>query len=117
MVVKLPEMSLPNFDGASESWASFFDIFSSVIDQNEDLTPGQKLQYLRSTLRGRASCIEALPTKCKFDKCASKNSLLFTTILSKITPNTVWQWELTLKDKKMPIYTELLDFLEKQTAA
>ncbi|CAD1471353.1 unnamed protein product, partial [Heterotrigona itama] len=63
MAVKLPEMSLPTFDGASESWFSFFDIFSSVIDQNKALTPVQKLQYLRSTLRGRAaSCIKALST-------------------------------------------------------
>ena len=172
MTITLPEMKLPTFDGAPEAWASFFDVFTSVIDRNKELTPVQKLQYLRSTLRGKAAaCIESLATtdanyldalellKERFDNqrliimrhCrailelpkltrdspdglenlvntvkqnlrALKNlgepttawsSLLVTSILSKVNSNTVWHWELTLKDKTMPVYTDLLDFLEK----
>ncbi|XP_029054468.1 uncharacterized protein LOC114881773 [Osmia bicornis bicornis] len=56
-------MRLPTFDGAIEGWASFYDIFSSTIDRDEYLTPVQKLQYLRSTLTGKAAaCIQALST-------------------------------------------------------
>ncbi|XP_078052012.1 uncharacterized protein LOC144478153 [Augochlora pura] len=63
MAIKLPEMRLPTFDGTIENWASFFDIFTSMIDRNEDLTPVQKLQYLRSTLTGKAAaCIQSLKT-------------------------------------------------------
>nr|XP_012143820.1 PREDICTED: uncharacterized protein LOC105662851 [Megachile rotundata] len=51
MAIKLPEMRLPTFDGTIENWG------------NEDLTPVQKLQYLRSTLTGKAAiCIGALTT-------------------------------------------------------
>ncbi|XP_012136798.1 uncharacterized protein LOC105662011 [Megachile rotundata] len=56
-------MRLPTFDGKIEEWASYFDSFSSMIDQNTDLTLVQKLQYLRSTLTGRAAaCIQCLST-------------------------------------------------------
>ena len=44
----------------------------------------------------------------------SWNAILVSTILSKVSSNTVWQWELTLKDKKMPAYTAFLEFLEKR---
>ncbi|XP_076247782.1 uncharacterized protein LOC143187446 [Calliopsis andreniformis] len=174
MAIKLPEMRLPTFDGTIEGWSSFYDLFSSMIDRNEDLTPVQKLQYLRSTLTGKAAaCIQALSTtdanysdaiellREKFDcprriilghcdalrdipkltkdtpealgdlvdtvnqhlralinlgeNIASWNSLLLSIIISKINANTVWHWELTLKDKKkVPAYTELLEFLEKR---
>ena len=62
MAVTLPEISLSTFNGAPKSWASFFDVFSSVIDRNEDLTFVQKLQYLRSTLGKATTCIESLAT-------------------------------------------------------
>nr|XP_034177276.1 uncharacterized protein LOC117602862 [Osmia lignaria] len=175
MMIELPEMRLPTFDGAIEGWASFYNIFSSTIDRNEDLTPVQNLQYLRSTLTDKAAaCIQALSTtdanyrdatdllRQKFDcprriilghcdairdipklvkdspealgnlvdtmnqhLCAlmnlgedvlAWNSVLLSIILSKINSNTVWHWELSLKDKrKVPPYTDLLEFLEKRT--
>ncbi|XP_076672890.1 uncharacterized protein LOC143371529 [Andrena cerasifolii] len=173
LTVKLPELGLPTFDGTIENWPSFFDIFSSSIDRNEDLTPVQKLQYLRSVLLGKAaasiqslsttdgnytSAIEILKAKYDFTRrillrhcdairdypklvkdsseslgdlvdfmnqhlralknlgepIESWNTLLISTILSKVNSNTVWQWEITLKDKKMPSYINLLEFLEKR---
>ncbi|XP_076379682.1 uncharacterized protein LOC143259841 [Megalopta genalis] len=63
MAIKLPEMRLSTFDGTLENWTSFYDLFSSMIDRNEDLTPVQRLQYLRSTLTGKAAaCIQSLQT-------------------------------------------------------
>jgi hypothetical protein len=53
--VKLPEIHLPTFDGSIENWHSFYDSFTSRIDRNERLTPGQKLHYLRLALTGRAA--------------------------------------------------------------
>lgn len=173
MAIKLPEMRLPTFDGTIETWTSFFDIFTSIIDRNEDLTPVQKLQYLRSTLTGKAAaCIQSLSTtdanysdaidllKAKFDcprqirlrhwdairelpklpkdspealgnlidtfnqhlralknlgeSVNSWDTILISTLLSKVSSDTAWHWELTLKDKNMPSYTELLAFLEKR---
>ncbi|XP_076549255.1 uncharacterized protein LOC143307956 [Osmia lignaria lignaria] len=174
MAIKLPEMRLPTFNGTIEGWASFHDIFTSMIDRNEDLTPVQKFQYLRSTLTGKAAaCIQALSTtdanyhdaiellREKFDcprrailghcdalrdipklvkdtpealgdlvdtvnqhlraltnlgeRVESWNSLLLSMIMSKLNSNTVWHWELALKDKRtVPAYTDLLAFLEKR---
>ncbi|CAK9816310.1 hypothetical protein ANTPLA_LOCUS8952 [Anthophora plagiata] len=172
MTIKLPEMRLPTFDGKIENWASYYQNFSSMIDQNADLTTLQKLQYLRSTLTGKAAaCIESLSMtdadyadalellKEKFD-CKRKillkhcdaiiglpkltrdspealgdlvdtirqnlrslknlkvdtsawDCILVSIILTKISSDTAFQWELSLKDKQMPAYTNLLDFLEK----
>ncbi|CAK9820273.1 hypothetical protein ANTPLA_LOCUS10526 [Anthophora plagiata] len=173
MAIKLPEMRLPTFDGTIDKWTSYFDIFCSMIDRNDDLTPVQKLQYLRSTLTGKAAaCIQSLSItdanyadalellKEKYDctrrillshcdairdipkltkdtpealghlidtvnqhlralknlgeNIASWNSILVSIILSKISTDTAWHWELTIKDKKMPAYTSLLKFLEKR---
>ncbi|XP_078049864.1 uncharacterized protein LOC144476618 [Augochlora pura] len=173
IAIKLPEMRLPMFDGTIENWTSYYDIFSSVIERNDNLTAVQKLQYLRSTLTGKAAaCIKSLETtdsnyldaieilKEKFD-CPRKtilrhcdaiqnmprlakdtpeaidemldtlnqhlralknlgepieswNSFLVSTILSKINPETIWQWELTLADKNMPSYLHLISFLQKR---
>ncbi|KOC60369.1 hypothetical protein WH47_08497 [Habropoda laboriosa] len=168
-------MRLPTFDGTIEHWSSFYDIFSSTIDRNDDLTLVQKLQYLRSTLTGKAAaCIQSSSTtdvnytdalqllKEKFyctrriilrhcdalrnipkltrdspealgnlvdsinqhlralknlgESISSWDSILVSIILSKVSSDTAWYWEITLKDKKrMPSYTELLEFLEKQS--
>jgi hypothetical protein len=133
------------------------------------LAPVQKLQYLRTSLKGRAAyCIESLSTtnanyneaiailKEKFDHprytclrhwsviqnypkvakespralehlvdrikqhlCALRNlgepitsdTVLIGIILSKLSPDIIKQWELTLHNKDMPPYTQLLDFL------
>ena len=171
--VKLPDLNLPTFDGTIEKWTSFYDIFSSSIGRNDDLTPVQKLQYLRSVLTGKAAAsIECLSTtdanyisaidllKEKFDctrriilrhcetirefqkpvkdspetlgnlvdtvnqnlralknlgePIESWNAMLVSIILSKVNADTVWHWEITLKDKKMPSYLKLLEFLEKR---
>ncbi|XP_048511937.1 uncharacterized protein LOC125501082 [Athalia rosae] len=166
-------IALPKFDGSTENWASFYDIFSSPIDQNDNLTPVRKLQYLRLSLTNRAaSAIQCLETtdfnyavalailKKKFecerkilrrhwailhdyprlqkDTPSALNSLVDTVyqhtqalenlkalvsnwdiplihlILSQVSQNSAWQWELTLEDDKMPSYRSLLEFLEKR---
>ncbi|XP_076384451.1 uncharacterized protein LOC143263146 [Megalopta genalis] len=173
IAVKLPEMRLPTFDGTIENWSSFYDLFSSTIDRNENLTLVHKLQYLRSTLTGKAAaCIKSLITtdvnypaaieilKEKFDcprktllrhcdaireipklakdtpeaiddlldtlnqhlralnnlgePVATWNTLLISTILSKLNSDTILQWEHTLPDKQMPSYTHLIKFLRKR---
>lgn len=53
--IELPEINLPTFNGAIEDWHYFYDIFSSIIDQNERLTPVQKFHYLRLCLTGKAA--------------------------------------------------------------
>ena len=53
--IVLPEVRVPQFDGALENWTYFYDTFSSTVDRNENLTPVQKFQYLRSSITGRAA--------------------------------------------------------------
>lgn len=171
--IKLPELRLPTFDGTIGNWISFYSKFTSAIDKNADLTPLQKLQYLQSTLTGKAAaCIQALSStganyvhaiellKKKFDcrrrillshcdaiarrpqisrdspealgdfvdairqnlcslesmdiDTSSWDCIIVSIILSKVSGDLEWQWELSLKDKEMPSYEHLLEFLEKR---
>ena len=170
-MTKLPELQLLTFDGTIENWPSFFNSFTSRIDQHEGLSPVQKLEYLRAALTGKAvSCIQSLATtdanyasaidilKRKFsnkrrilirlcealinlpklkrncptqigefvtlfnqhlcaienlgEPIASWNTMLITIITSKLNPDILMSWELTLKNKEVPSYTVLIEFLE-----
>lgn len=52
--IRLPELSLPKFDGNYQGWLSFRDKYESTIHRHEGLSDVQKLQYLRSCLSGDA---------------------------------------------------------------
>ena len=52
---KLPELSTPKFDGQLENWATFQSRFSSMINQNTHLSNSDKLQYLQTSLIGKAT--------------------------------------------------------------
>jgi hypothetical protein len=59
--VKLPELTLPSFDGSYSDWTSFYDTFSALVDQNTQLSEIHKFHYLKSCLEGNAiKTIESL---------------------------------------------------------
>ncbi|XP_063907426.1 uncharacterized protein LOC135125701 [Zophobas morio] len=59
--VKLPELTLPSFDGSYTEWTSFHDTFSALVDENNDLSEIHKFHYLKSCLKGKAiKIIESL---------------------------------------------------------
>ncbi|XP_066600697.1 uncharacterized protein [Prorops nasuta] len=49
-IVKLPQISLPVFNGKYEGWLSFKNAFRSLIDSRTDLSDVNKLHYLKSVL-------------------------------------------------------------------
>ena len=53
--VKLPPIDLPSFSGRYEDWSSFEDLFTATIDKNQTISAAQKLQYLKSSLKGDPS--------------------------------------------------------------
>jgi len=55
--VRLPRMELPSFDGRHEDWQSFQDLFIATVDNNQSLSGAQKLQYLKSCVRGNAASL------------------------------------------------------------
>lgn len=58
---RLPELNPPKFDGQLENGASFKSHFTSMISNNRHLQNSDKLQYLQSSLTGRAAkAIESL---------------------------------------------------------
>ncbi|CAK1554242.1 unnamed protein product [Leptosia nina] len=60
--VRLPQISLPKCNGSYEKWQPFFDLFSSLIHNNSNLSPVQKLHYLKSCLQGEAhNVLQNLP--------------------------------------------------------
>lgn len=50
MKIKLPSQTLTKFDGKFSNWNSFWDDFSSSVDDDPELPPIQKFKYLRSVL-------------------------------------------------------------------
>jgi len=53
--IKLPEATLPTFDGKYESWLSFKNAFHNMIGSQTDLSDIDKLHYLKSALIGEAA--------------------------------------------------------------
>jgi hypothetical protein len=53
--VKLPDISIPKFNGLFTEWIGFRDSFSSLIHENASLSAIQKFHYLKGSLIGDAS--------------------------------------------------------------
>ncbi|XP_075170108.1 uncharacterized protein LOC142242414 [Haematobia irritans] len=51
---RLPELKIPDFNGSYTDWPNFFSMFTTVIDNDLDLTNIEKFQHLRSLLVGAA---------------------------------------------------------------
>ena len=61
--VKLPQISLPTFNGNLENWLSFKDSFNSLIHERTDLSDTDKLTYSKLSLKDEAlNKIKNLPT-------------------------------------------------------
>ncbi|XP_047133085.1 uncharacterized protein LOC101238207 [Hydra vulgaris] len=52
--IKLPHLKLSTFSGKPEEWQTFYENFKCAIHNNNDLSPIQKLNYLRNLLDGKA---------------------------------------------------------------
>ncbi|XP_055614543.1 uncharacterized protein LOC129760887, partial [Uranotaenia lowii] len=52
--VKLPDIQLPKFGGKIREWVTFRDMFTSLINNNSQLSPIDKFSYLRSSVTDEA---------------------------------------------------------------
>lgn len=50
--VRLPQIEIPKFNGDIKSFKPFFDMFSSLVHENPDLSDIEKFNYLVSFLQG-----------------------------------------------------------------
>lgn len=53
--IKLPTISLPEFDGDYMQWLAFHDTFLALIHSNPDVPDIQKFHYLRAAVKGEAA--------------------------------------------------------------
>ncbi|XP_062535420.1 uncharacterized protein LOC134204657 [Armigeres subalbatus] len=53
--IKLPTISLPEFDGDYNQWLPFHDTFVALIHSNTEVHDIQKFHYLRAALKGEAA--------------------------------------------------------------
>ncbi len=52
--VKLPDIQLKPFDGRIQNFTEWHSLFETLIDSNENLTPVQKLYFLKNAMTGDA---------------------------------------------------------------
>lgn len=52
--IQVPRLNVPSFSGNYEEWQSFHDLFVAAVHSNDSLRPAQKLQYLKSLVKGAA---------------------------------------------------------------
>ncbi|XP_071056032.1 uncharacterized protein [Onthophagus taurus] len=59
---KLNKIIIPVFDGNYKNWPTFFDLFNTMINDNDSLSAVAKYQYLLTSLSGEAlNLIKGLP--------------------------------------------------------
>jgi Pao retrotransposon peptidase/Family of unknown function (DUF5641)/Protein of unknown function (DUF1759)/Putative peptidase (DUF1758)/Integrase zinc binding domain/Integrase core domain len=57
--IRLPEISLVNFDGNPTEWFNYKESFCSLVKNNQDLDDVQRLLYLKKTLIGAATKVQS----------------------------------------------------------
>lgn len=62
--VKLPQIIIPTFSGSYESWNSFYDLFLKIIHEDKSLSDTEKMQYLKTHVRGDAAKLIKHLTVC-----------------------------------------------------
>ena len=67
--VKVPRVALPTFSGNQSDWESYKQRFTSLIKSKREYSEIDKLQYLLSTIEGKAAArlrgIEVTEANCK----------------------------------------------------
>ncbi|XP_058816947.1 uncharacterized protein LOC131680245 [Topomyia yanbarensis] len=53
--IKLPTITLPEFDGDYNQWLAFHDTFLALIHSNPEVPDVQKFHYLRAAVKGEAA--------------------------------------------------------------
>lgn len=60
--VKLPKINLPVFDGNFKTWPSFFDLYNTLVHENQLLSKIEKFQYLLTSLNNEPfSLLKSFP--------------------------------------------------------
>lgn len=53
--INLPKLQLTKFSGEQSQWLDFYNVFTTLVHNNKDLTEVEKFQYLKSCLTDEAS--------------------------------------------------------------
>ncbi|KAL0822355.1 hypothetical protein ABMA28_004450 [Loxostege sticticalis] len=60
--IQLPALSLPIFQGQLTEWNAFYDLFNSLVHNNENLSDVERFRYLLLSLRGEPyNLIKSIP--------------------------------------------------------
>ncbi|KAL0858718.1 hypothetical protein ABMA27_011195 [Loxostege sticticalis] len=101
--VKLPEICIPKFSGKYSEWATFKDMFTSLIHCNNSLENVQKLHYLKGYLTGEAEQLRLLSQRNLSSEAASGLKDLIDTTTDCLDHRTLK--ENALKNLKIDVST------------
>lgn len=105
-----PKMDLPTFSGAYQYWTSFKDLFTEVIHDNRSLSSAQKMQHLKSKVKGEAEkLIQHLSISSdNYQVCwdilnnrYNNKKLIFTSHLNTILNSQTMQYQTAANIKKL----------------
>lgn len=107
----LDRIKLPTFDGNVKMWARYRDVFTSMVDADQNLGPVTKFYLLRDSLSG-----EALSVVNKFDITAANYPLAWTALVDtyenkRVLAATYLEQIFSFRMSPKPGLTELQRFL------
>ncbi|XP_055634337.1 uncharacterized protein LOC129774599 [Toxorhynchites rutilus septentrionalis] len=116
--VRLPQISLPEFDGNYENWLQFHDTFRALIDSSSELSNIQKFHYLRAALKGDAlKLIDAYPMSDANYRVAWDGLVIRfsnTYLLKKRHLNALLEYPKIKKESAIGIH-DIIDCFERNT--
>ncbi|KAJ8969795.1 hypothetical protein NQ317_004059 [Molorchus minor] len=125
--IHMPKIDLMKFSGEDLTiWPLFYENFKQLVHLKPEISKAEKLQYLLSSLTGRAlkTCTSVEPVPNNYDTIFAllketyhdKRVLasMYLDPMSKLPPETVNAFELVRSENEIPSYDDLIKFIKRQ---
>ncbi|XP_053698821.1 uncharacterized protein LOC128745769 [Sabethes cyaneus] len=130
--IKLPTISLPEFDGDYKQWLAFHGTFLALIHSNSEVPDIQKFHYLRAAALFDIPCMKKESATTlhglvdEFERyvkilhqlgepTGSWGTILEHLLCTRLHDSTLREWENHASTVENPDYTCLIDFLQRRT--
>ena len=118
--MRLPKIELPTFSDSYTEWTAYWDLFNASVDSNAQLSDAQKLQYLKSSLKGETSKLVAPLTPNNANYALARTTLANryhnTRVITRAHISSFMSFQ-SLKQESGPQLRRLIDTFYEHTEA